>query len=187
MRDSNTAMPTLANWRTPPFNRRSFGRVREIIPTANIVADPRAAQPLQRRARGLTSFEFRAPGGEFDVACPLSRSLGERCADRHAARQDRARVVSHGRRAEPTAYRVLGVEVADGTAGGRARRGWRARCGSAGHHLHPRTDRLGLRRRDGPPSPRHDGVGRLHRGLSQSRSDVPALSRGLRLEPAHRQ
>ena len=31
---------TLANWRTPPFNRWSFQHVREIIPTAEVAEHP---------------------------------------------------------------------------------------------------------------------------------------------------
>ena len=54
----------LGNWRAPPFNRLSFLRVRELIPTANIACDPRQASPLPRRYRDLGSLEFRTPDGE---------------------------------------------------------------------------------------------------------------------------
>ncbi|MDF3010759.1 MAG: 6-aminohexanoate-dimer hydrolase [Burkholderiales bacterium] len=37
---------TLANWRSPPFNRWGFQHVRELIPTADIANDPRRAWNL---------------------------------------------------------------------------------------------------------------------------------------------
>lgn len=37
---------TLANWRSPPFNRWAFHHVRELIPTADIANDPRRAWNL---------------------------------------------------------------------------------------------------------------------------------------------
>lgn len=37
---------SLANWREAPFNRWSFGHVREIIPTADIAHDPHRVRPL---------------------------------------------------------------------------------------------------------------------------------------------
>jgi len=40
------AQVTLANWRTPPFNKWSFQHVREIVPSANISADPSNVMPL---------------------------------------------------------------------------------------------------------------------------------------------
>ena len=40
------AQVTLANWRTPPFNRWAFHHVREIIATADIANDPDAVWPL---------------------------------------------------------------------------------------------------------------------------------------------
>ncbi len=78
MRSNQPPAPTLANWRTPPVNRRSFNRVREVIPTANIACDPRAAQPLPRRARGLSGFEFRAPDGD---SMTLARYLDASASD----------------------------------------------------------------------------------------------------------
>ena len=35
---------TLANWRTPPFNRWAFHHVREIVPSAQIPNDPARAR-----------------------------------------------------------------------------------------------------------------------------------------------
>lgn len=55
---------TLANWRTPPFNRSSFTRVREILPTANIATSAGAATPLARSLRDLSRLEVRSPSGE---------------------------------------------------------------------------------------------------------------------------
>src|SRR5262245_49270924 len=37
---------TLANWRTPPFNRWAFHHVREIVPSADIANDPATALEL---------------------------------------------------------------------------------------------------------------------------------------------
>ena len=55
---------TLANWRTSPFNRLSFTRVREILPTANIATATGAATPLARSLRDLSRLEVRSPSGE---------------------------------------------------------------------------------------------------------------------------
>ncbi|MEZ5925803.1 MAG: serine hydrolase [Hyphomicrobiaceae bacterium] len=69
---------TLANWRTPPFNRQSFTRVRELIPTANIAAAPLFASPLPRRYRDFSSLSFQAPGGpELALAHYLETSAAD--------------------------------------------------------------------------------------------------------------
>lgn len=51
---------TLANWRTPPFNKWAFHHVREIVPSANIASDPEAAWQLNTIAQEMT--ELRIPG-----------------------------------------------------------------------------------------------------------------------------
>lgn len=68
---------TLANWRTPPYNRMSFNRVRELIPSANIAAGP-AASELPRRHRDLARLSFAAPGGE---PTSLARFLADTYTD----------------------------------------------------------------------------------------------------------
>ncbi len=49
---------TLANWRTPPFNRWAFHHVRELIPTADIPNDPASVRclPLEARELDLEAF-----------------------------------------------------------------------------------------------------------------------------------
>ena len=44
---------TLANWRTAPFNRWAFHHVRELIPSAEIAADPHAVRALPAQAADL--------------------------------------------------------------------------------------------------------------------------------------
>ena len=51
---------TLANWRTPPFNRWAFHHVREIVPSADIPNDPGNVIPLPAAPAELSSlFENR--------------------------------------------------------------------------------------------------------------------------------
>ena len=51
---------TLANWRTPPFNRWAFHHVREIVPSADIPNDPSNVIPLPAAPAELSSlFENR--------------------------------------------------------------------------------------------------------------------------------
>lgn len=69
---------TLANWRTPPFNRTSFTRVRELLPTANIAASPGRAVPLARSIRDLSRMVLRRPDGE-DMS--LARYLDASASD----------------------------------------------------------------------------------------------------------
>ena len=52
----------LGNWREPPFNRRAFSHVRELIPTANIAAAVKTP-PLPRQPVGLLSRSFGSGGG----------------------------------------------------------------------------------------------------------------------------
>lgn len=81
--------PTIANWRLPPFNRRTFSRVREIIPTANITGDPRIA-PLPRRIRDLSRITVTAPGG---VSLTMAQYLDASASDALIVLQ-RGKVVS---------------------------------------------------------------------------------------------
>ena len=56
---------TLANWRTPPFNRWAFQHVREIVPSAEIANDPDRIWHLPEAPRDLSAV--RVDGGDFDA------------------------------------------------------------------------------------------------------------------------
>ncbi len=61
MKSKNTqsAQATLANWRTPPFNRWAFHHVSEIVPSAVIWNDPARIAPFENRGTvALPEFEF---------------------------------------------------------------------------------------------------------------------------------
>jgi CubicO group peptidase (beta-lactamase class C family) len=60
----------LGNWREPPYNRRAFSRVRELIPTANIEAERSLAKPLERAPVELA-------GQQFGLRDGASLTLGE--------------------------------------------------------------------------------------------------------------
>ena len=47
---------TLANWRTPPFNRWAFQHVREIVPSAEIAHDPAAVWRLETGGADLSGL-----------------------------------------------------------------------------------------------------------------------------------
>jgi CubicO group peptidase (beta-lactamase class C family) len=68
----------LGNWREPPYNRRAFSRVRELIPTANIEADRIRAMPLERAPRDLKSARFALRDG---TSIGLSEYLDHSFAD----------------------------------------------------------------------------------------------------------
>jgi CubicO group peptidase (beta-lactamase class C family) len=66
-----TSNVNLGNWRLPPYNRTSFTRVREIIPTANIAASG-DAEPLPRAFHDFGSLPVDLPsGGETTIAAFL--------------------------------------------------------------------------------------------------------------------
>ncbi|MHA1528939.1 MAG: serine hydrolase domain-containing protein [Alphaproteobacteria bacterium] len=52
---------TLANWRTPPFNRWAFQHARELVPSADIANDPNAVRALLEAPVDLS--EVRVPDG----------------------------------------------------------------------------------------------------------------------------
>ena len=54
---------TLANWRTPPFNRWAFQHVREIVPSADIANDPDRVWRLPSAPLDLGAV--RVDGGDF--------------------------------------------------------------------------------------------------------------------------
>ena len=54
----------LGNWRTAPHNRRAFSHVRELIPTANIAADPAITVKLERKPTDLGALSFTARDGQ---------------------------------------------------------------------------------------------------------------------------
>jgi CubicO group peptidase (beta-lactamase class C family) len=55
------ALVTLANWRTPPFNRWAFNHVSELVPSAFVRA-PTGASPLQAAGRDLAGFQLAHEG-----------------------------------------------------------------------------------------------------------------------------
>jgi hypothetical protein len=65
---------TLANWRSPPFNRWAFQHVREIVPTAEVTADPEYLWELPRALRDLNGLSFRHEGRQRSVGEWLQES-----------------------------------------------------------------------------------------------------------------
>lgn len=55
---------TLANWRTTPFNKWAFHHVREIVPSAEIAADPASTQSLEIEPRDLSGLSFADQTGK---------------------------------------------------------------------------------------------------------------------------
>ena len=53
---------TLANWRTPPFNRWAFQHVRELVPSADIANDPNRVRTLPQASIDLSGV--RVPDGD---------------------------------------------------------------------------------------------------------------------------
>ncbi|MFO0994798.1 MAG: serine hydrolase [Hyphomicrobiales bacterium] len=61
----------LGNWRLPPYNRASFTRVRELIPSANIAASGQS-EPLPRALHDFGGLPVALPsGGETTIAAYL--------------------------------------------------------------------------------------------------------------------
>jgi CubicO group peptidase (beta-lactamase class C family) len=71
------AQATLANWRTPPFNRWAFRHVREIVPSAAI---PRGGRRLQlgRAIEPIERLGFDAPDGR---ATSIAELIADTCTD----------------------------------------------------------------------------------------------------------
>jgi CubicO group peptidase (beta-lactamase class C family) len=64
---------TLANWRQPPFNRRAFQHVRELIPTAAVPNDPAQVWALPEDPADLMDLAFaEADGTSITVAGMLA-------------------------------------------------------------------------------------------------------------------
>ena len=53
---------TLANWRTPPFNRWAFQHVREVVPTAEIAGHPAWRWEFPRALRDVLDLGFTVAG-----------------------------------------------------------------------------------------------------------------------------
>lgn len=74
MSASETSNVNLGNWRLPPYNRASFTRVRELIPTANIAASGNS-EPLPRAIHDFGGLPVPLPsGGETTIAEFLQES-----------------------------------------------------------------------------------------------------------------
>ena len=58
---------TLANWRTPPFNRWAFQHVREIVPTAEIAEHPAWRWDFPRALVDLRDAGFTVAGTKRTV------------------------------------------------------------------------------------------------------------------------
>src|SRR2546422_9825785 len=73
---------TLANWRSPPFNRWAFQHVRELIPSADIPNDPRRVRELDPRPRELKLAQFLA---ETDTDALVILHRGRLVAEHYAS------------------------------------------------------------------------------------------------------
>ncbi|MGH7388352.1 MAG: serine hydrolase domain-containing protein [Candidatus Rokuibacteriota bacterium] len=69
---------TLANWRTPPFNRWAFHHVREIVPSADIPHDPDTALGLPSAPVDMGTLRIDGDGGR---ALSLDEFLDETNTD----------------------------------------------------------------------------------------------------------
>lgn len=58
------AQTTLANWRTPPFNVWAFHHVREIVPSAEIVNDPKDVWRLESSHDDFSELRVPGTGGQ---------------------------------------------------------------------------------------------------------------------------
>lgn len=70
---------TLANWRTPPFNKWGFQHVREIVPSADIAADPSSAMSLNSKPADISGLQIDDGTGRvlsFDAYLEHSHSDG---------------------------------------------------------------------------------------------------------------
>jgi hypothetical protein len=61
------AQVTLANWRTPPFNRWAFRHVREIVPSADVPNDPARALDFETAPADLQSVRVESPRGTLSL------------------------------------------------------------------------------------------------------------------------
>lgn len=57
---------TLANWRTPPFNRWAFNHVSELVPSAFVATVPNG-KPLDTATRDLQGFQLSHAGDTFSL------------------------------------------------------------------------------------------------------------------------
>jgi len=71
------AQATLANWRTPPFNRWAFRHVREIVPSATIARGGRRLR-LGRAIEPIERLGFEAPDGRETTVAEL---IADTCTD----------------------------------------------------------------------------------------------------------
>ena len=57
---ANSSITHLGNWRIAPYNRRAFSHVRELVPSANIAADPARTALIERNLVDLDRLSFAA-------------------------------------------------------------------------------------------------------------------------------
>ncbi len=65
---------TLANWRTPPFNRWAFQHVRELVPSVDIANDPGAVRALPSALVDLSGVRVPDGGGALSFDAFLKRT-----------------------------------------------------------------------------------------------------------------
>ena len=64
---TGTELVTLANWRTPPYNKWAFQHVREIVPSADIPNAPGDIWKLASEPKDFHSFRFEHSGKTYSL------------------------------------------------------------------------------------------------------------------------
>ena len=64
---TGTELVTLANWRTPPYNKWAFQHVREIVPSADIPNAPDDIWKLASKPKDFHSFRFEHSGKTYSL------------------------------------------------------------------------------------------------------------------------
>ena len=109
---------TLANWRSPPFNRWAFQHVRELIPSAEIANDPRRVREFESRPRELELAQFLAER-HYDPVVPILQQMLLQGSDAEA--YGAVRSLSELGTPESTAAVIGYLRGAGGRDAGRAR------------------------------------------------------------------
>jgi CubicO group peptidase (beta-lactamase class C family) len=65
---SKENLVTLANWRTPPFNRWAFNHVSELVPSASVRTSHLGGESAAVKATPLTGFKVDFEGRSYDAA-----------------------------------------------------------------------------------------------------------------------
>ncbi|WP_296600351.1 serine hydrolase [Phenylobacterium sp.] len=84
---NDTGRADRSNWRTAPFSRWAFHHVRELMPVAEVPADPAGARDLPASPRSLDGFAMPAPGGRtFALDEALAATSGDGIVVLHEGR-----------------------------------------------------------------------------------------------------